>query len=545
VVRRQLFILLMLALIAPSALALSKLEASVDRNPVLEGEYFVLSVSADDELDAGKLDTSVLLKDFIVGRTSVSRSTQIINFDTQKETRWQVLLAAKNEGEVTIPAFNIDGTVSNPIALSVAAPGSQPAQMNNLYIETTLSTDEAYVGQLVTYKVKLFLALELQRGVLSAPLLEGAEIKQLGDDKDGSEIVNGKRYRVIERTYGIIADLPGEIHIEGASFSGDVLVESQRRGGMFGFNESRPMQAASEPRTLLINPAPASYQGQWLVADLVVLQDKLADDEQEFSVGSPITRTLTLLASNADETSLPELNIPLPGEIKSYPESPQRQSFVRNGQLVSQLSQTQALVPTQAGTFTLPEISVPWWNPRLRRQEYATVPARTIEVKGAAVTQINLPPAAEYRDQASGLWPWLTLLFACLWLLSCGVAFRLWRAGRPTQVSTDAAVPKPAKMDDAAALQRACQGGNASAILQALQQHCSHRYGRDMTLGDIKALSAQMANAVEALQRAAYSREQLEFNPQILLDALRQLESISPVTEKDPLAPLNPGILNS
>lgn len=57
---RQFFILLILciAVIEP-AFALSKLEASVDRNPVMEGEYFVLNVSADDEVDTGKLDTSI------------------------------------------------------------------------------------------------------------------------------------------------------------------------------------------------------------------------------------------------------------------------------------------------------------------------------------------------------------------------------------------------------------------------------------------------------------------------------------------------------
>lgn len=44
------------------------------------------------------------MKDFIVGRTSVSRSTQIINFDARKETRWQVMLAPKTTGQVTIPA---------------------------------------------------------------------------------------------------------------------------------------------------------------------------------------------------------------------------------------------------------------------------------------------------------------------------------------------------------------------------------------------------------------------------------------------------------
>lgn len=127
---------------------------------------------------------------------------------------------------------------------------------------------------------------------------------------------------MIERTYGIIPDLPGQVNIKGATFSGDVLVESQRRGGMFGFNESRPMQAGAPSLSIQVEPAPTSFQGQWLVADLVVLKESFPEDVKEFTVGSPITRTLTLLASNADENSLPDIAQTLPPELKSYPENP-------------------------------------------------------------------------------------------------------------------------------------------------------------------------------------------------------------------------------
>lgn len=126
----------------------------------------------------------------------------------------------KTTGQLQIPALTIDGIASQPINLQVAPQGSQPQQAKNLFIRTSLSTEQAYVGQLVTYKVKLFLAVELQRGVLSAPNIEGASIKQLGEDVDTTELVNGRRYRVIERTYAIIADKAGDLDISGADFQG-------------------------------------------------------------------------------------------------------------------------------------------------------------------------------------------------------------------------------------------------------------------------------------------------------------------------------------
>ncbi|NMH66035.1 BatD family protein [Shewanella salipaludis] len=533
---RQFFILLLMVLLAPSqALAMSKLEASVDRNPVMEGEYLVLNIRADDELDAGKLDTASLLKDFIVGRTSVSRSTQIMNFDASKETRWQILLSPKRSGKLMIPAFKIDGVSSNAIPLNVVAKGSQAPQTKDLFIETSVSSDEAYVGQLITYRVKLYLAVELQRGVLSAPVLEGAQIKQIGEDKDGSEIVDGRRFRVIERTYGIIPDMPGELSIGGASFSGDVLVESQRRGSMFGFNESRPMQTKSPTKTLQIEPTEAGFQGKWLVADLVLLKEDWPETEDKFEVGSPITRTITLLASNADENSLPEITAPLPAEFKSYPEKPQRQTFVRNAQVVSQYSITSALVPTKAGTYTLPEVRVPWWNPHLKRQEFASLPARTVTVAaGQAVAAV--PLQGQVESGSAGFWPWVSLAFALLWLTT----LVLWRKALANQKqASSAAEAKPArapKPDSHRQLLDACKRADAGQILSRLQTHMSRLHGQSMTLEEIAALSADFAKAIKQLQSAAYGKSPKALDSAALLGALA---SYSPHSRNRPLSALN------
>lgn len=560
---RQFFILLLLAIgVAHPAFALSKIEASVDRNPVMEGEYFVLNINVDDEIDTGKLDTSALLKDFIVGRTSVSRSTQIMNFDAVKETRWQVLLAPKHKGQLTIPTFTIDGISSAPIPLKVVETGSQPAQMNNLFIDAKVSTDEAYVGQLITYKVKLYLAVELQRGVLSAPVIEGAQIKQIGEDKDGSEIVDGRRYRVIERTYGIIPDLPGQVNIKGATFAGDVLVESQRRGGMFGFNESRPMQAGAPSLTVQVNPAPTSFQGQWLVADLVVLKENFPEDIKEFTVGSPITRTMTLLASNADENSLPDIAQTLPNELKSYPEKPQRQTFVRDAQIVSQYSITSAIVPSKAGTFTLPEVKVPWWNPHLKRQETATLPARTIVVTGGAVTDAPAQASWQANSAADSNDSWMVKVFAALWLITLVawiITLIAWRralknqSAAPTALNASMSSAQSVNAAGLQGLEQACASGDVSHIMLQLQRYFSELQQAPMTLDKIAEQSPQLAQAIQQLQITAYSAKadanshtdsantnKLTVECAALLNAVKACEHKHSNPKSAPLSPLNP-----
>ncbi|QFU22135.1 BatD family protein [Shewanella eurypsychrophilus] len=562
VISRRVYLALIMLMLSFPTFAISVLETSVDRNPAVESEYLVLTITADDDVKTGDLDTSVLLKDFIVGRTSVSRSTQIVNFDSKKQTRWQVLLAPKKVGNLVIPALSIDGVSSKSISLSVVASGSQPEQMKNLFIRTSLSTEEAYVGQLITYKVKLFLAVDLQRGVLSAPTLDGAQIKQLGEDLDTTEIFNGRRYRVISRTYGIIADQPGELTIDGTGFSGDVLIQGSRRGGMFSFNESRPMQAKAAKSILLINPVPSEFHGEWLVSDLVALNEDWPQEQQEYQVGNPITRTISLLASNTDETSLPELQIPVPDGLKTYPEKSQRKTFLRDKQMVSQLTQTLAIVPTKAGEYTLPAITVPWWNPHTKRQEQARLPARKIIVISSDTPEVSLPSIQVQSGSASaGYWPWLTLIFALLWLIT----LQQWQKSRKQlkqqvidtteiQLATSgsnsdtlqheqphASVRVSAKqLSKLTALVQACQQENPGKVLTAAQAYFTEQYSKPMSLSDIAALSSELNQAISHLQQAAFSKNPVAIDYQFILSAVKSMQATSTQKRKSALVDLNP-----
>nr|WP_283165775.1 BatD family protein [Shewanella litorisediminis] len=482
---------------------MDRIEATVDKNPVGRDESLVLTVIADDEVEANRLDTSALLRNFLVGRTSVSRSTRIINFNSEKETRWQVLLTPRTTGTLTIPSFTIDGVSSAPIRVEVSEQDQVNRDAQYLYIEGELLTPSVYVGQLALYKVKLYLGLDLQRGELSAPQMAGAQIKQLGEDKDGSEIVDGRRFRVIERMYGIIPDKSGSLTLQAPVFEGDVLVPAPRNGGMFNFNESRPMRTTGKNTAIEVLDKPEGWQGHWLVANLVALKEEFPQDIEEFAVGTPITRSITLLASNADETSLPSLNLPLPAELKSYPEKPEIKSFVREGQLVAQLRLTQAIVPTEVGTFELPAIEVPWWNPHLKRREIASIPGRTIRVTGPAPAA-PVPTISEATAPTASYWPWLTAFLALGWLATAlGWAMSVKRA--PASL-----VPTPSQPQGVSQLKQqladACRGSDGSAMLSAAADYLSARYGTNITLDKARTLSEPLGKALGQIQRARFGQ---------------------------------------
>ncbi|MGL5358438.1 MAG: BatD family protein, partial [Shewanella sp.] len=161
----------------------------------------------------------------------------------------------------------------------------------------------------------------------------------------------------------------------------------------------------------------------------------------------------------------------------------------------------------QAGTFTLPEITVPWWNPHLKRQEVATLPARTIVVKGSAPNDVTEPPLWQTEVDSVNYWPWLSALFAALWLMTL-VAWRraLKRVGAlatAAPATLNAPAPKPS-VSTLAALERACAEGSASEILSQLQRYFSQKTGQSLTLDKIAARTAPLAEAISQLQACAY-----------------------------------------
>ncbi|WP_299496807.1 BatD family protein [uncultured Shewanella sp.] len=543
-VRRSLHLILLLGLItAFPASALTSLQASVDNNTVNEGESIVLTVTADDSLDTQDLNTQALEADFTMQRPRTSHSTRMVNFNTTKETQWQMLLLPKRQGHLLIPALTIDGVSSAPIKITVKPRGSAPKKTQNVYMEAHISSEQAYVDQMVNYRVKLFLGAELQRGVLNEPVVTGAEVKQLGEDTDSTQIINGRRFRVIERNYAIIADKPGKLTIQGASFNGDIVVQSQRSNSLFGFTDSRPIQTQAGNTELNIKAKPANYHGQWLVADLVLLNENTAQ-ETDYQVGTPITRTVTLTAVNTDESRLPDLNLNLPTAFKSYPEKPQRKNTIRDNKILATLSQTTAIIPTKAGTYTLPAIDVPWWNPHLNKQEMATLPAKVITVKAAEEIDVPAPQiqASAPASNAPTYWMWIAATFACLWLITAIAFIILWRKHTQNQHSkvSKHQVPNEDNMKVNMSLKQACQAQNPSQVLISLQEHFSQTYQHPMTLDKIAALSKEMASAITALQRGAFSKTTESIDYTQILQATEQLNTKNKKKKASSLSNLNP-----
>lgn len=524
----RLSLLICLVTINP-ALYAANLAASVDRNPIMVGESFALTVTADFKTNSNNLDHSALLKDFVVGATSVGNNTRIVNGEISQQTTWNINLRQSTAGTYTIPAFELDGVKSAPISVKVIEqPTSGDTQSANedIKLVTHFNHDNAYVGQQLLYQVKLYIGASLQRAQLQAPSLEGAEISPLGEDADSSEILNGRRYRVITRNYSIRPIKAGQFDLKGSVFRGDISLS--QRTSFFNNGRSKPVTLISDSKPFTVSEIPNNFPGQWLVSAHVALEDSWTDTG-DYIVGEPITRTITLTAADTTVEQLPEISPDFGPTFNTYPDKKATQQGLNGTTLIAQAIQKTAVIPSEPGNFVIPAFKLPWFDSSTKTTRWATIPAKNITVLPSKQSPIPAPtsstgslpepPPAESKPPTSaGLdntastdllyWQAATVVLLLLLLISLVIIFKQRNA---KLIHTPALSNEPVE-PLRASLEKALSENNSNAILKLLPLWLSQYHQLDIK--QLEAIDPQLADAYQGLAKQRYgnSNDEVDFN---------------------------------
>jgi len=371
----------------------NSVEATIDRNPVMVDEAIRLTITADGSADREAFDSSPLLKDFVVGRTSVSSQTSIVNFDTKRTTVWTTTLFPRKEGSFTIPSLSIEGKTTKPIQVKVIPVQEQSNVARDYFVTTDIDLKEAYLNQQLLYTVKLYLSSNIERGSLQAPDMQNAEITQLGEDKQYTDIVNGRRYQIIERQFAVVPQASGEFTLRGPIFTGEVMAANTNQ--RFGFfNRTQQVNRVGPDITVNIKPIPQGIDYPWLPSEMVRVDEEWPQGDS-FVAGEPVTRIVTLTALGVVEEQLPDIPEFYPPNFKLYPDQDNTTTVEKDQSLISQRQTSLAIIPTEPGNFVLPEITIPWFNTLTQKTEYATIPARSITVAAASGKDGNNGSAPE------------------------------------------------------------------------------------------------------------------------------------------------------
>ena len=517
-----------------SASASATVEATLDRIKIYETETATLTLVVRGDNDA-EPDFDGLKDDFDLLATSRSSSFSYSNGRMESKRSWFITLAPKRRGKLTVPAIEVGSESSRPLMLEVLAPSAADAgdEVPAIFMETRIEPEgEVYVQGQIALSIKIFYATELQSGRLTELDVADAVVQRLGDDKSYTALRHGKRYNVFERRYAIFPQHSGELTIPSLSFRGSVRLASQGRRGIDPFFDpfgrlgagSKQVRVKSDVKTVRVLPRPAEAKGRWwLPARELELSEQWSPEPPEFRVGEPVTRTITLRAKGLSATQLPDLPLGEVADINSYPDQALTHDEEENGWIIGSRQQKVALIPVRAGQYTLPGITLQWWDSEANAPRSAHLPARTITVLPAAKAEEAAPAAATparplgQTDEAeqppavvevveAGYWPYVSAALLLLWMLTILGWWRERRREAKASAQQERPPARPGVLKKR--LKRACDRNDPKAARDALLQWAAALAPEapPTSLGQLAGwFEGDGAKEIEALDRALYA----------------------------------------
>lgn len=514
----------------------ASIQTSINRNPVHLNESLQITFSSSETPD-GSPDFSPLKENFDILNQQRSSNMSFVNGKASRNEQWILQVMPKQAGELLIPPITFGSDSSQPLKIKVTdAPAAQPGNTAEVFLQVQASPEKPYVQSQVLYTLKLFRRVQITQASLNEPEVKDALVEKLGEDSTYSTQVNGLDYWVTERKYAIFPQQSGVFTIAPLTLTAEVVSEQRPQfNGFFNRQITETRRVSSEAITLNVQPQPANFTDPaWLSAESLQLQESWSSDNLTTKVGEPLTRTITLVAKGSTVGQLPELAKPLNLDgIKTYPDQPVLHEDKQSDGLVAQREEKIAYIPSQPGQYTLPAISISWFNTQTQQIETAQLPAVTLQTLEAAVQPAASPAQQPQTPVAPTLssnptnpepavfWQWLSAALALGW--SSHVAW-LYRAARNKR-TTGEAVERPARQAvDINALKSACQQNQAQAAKQALLHWGRQQFAADSLTAIAHQCPEHLRTEILLLNQALYSAALPDWNGNALWEAFKQFK---------------------
>jgi hypothetical protein len=522
---------LTLLLLANTAVA-GTLTASVDRKEITENDSFRLFLRYDEQIGFDQPDLTALKKDFRIVNQQRANQFRSMNGKTVSFTEWTLMLTPLRTGALIIPAVEFDGQRSQEIQVTVKALSQSVKDQiaKEFFFDIEVDNTSTYVQAQVIYTEKLYYSVNHEDATLSEFKVTDAHVMPLGEVRQYNTNINGQRMGVYERRFAIFAEESGEMVIPGQKFSANIVNSYNR------WSRGRPVTVVAEPIRIKVESTPASYpQAPWLPSPQIEISDRWSKPYNEWQLGEPVTRTITINAQGLSGSQLPELSLPVVEGMKYYPDQSEHNDKTDNQGIKGFLQQSLAIVPTQSGRVTIPEMRIPWWNLDTNRLQYAVLPAQTVIVAAPENAIANgssqtTPSASALSDSAnhsvvmtnqnSGYWIAATLLLLLTNTLS---AFLLWRNNkRPVVEETDKS--ERSSKESLKQIRKACQENDPLIIRHRLKEWSQQEFN----ITSLDQLGKQfndipLTNSLSELDSVLYQDcKNSAFNGQLLWSNLSQ-----------------------
>lgn len=510
-------VMLACLLLLASSPTLARVTAEVDRTDVALGETLRLILRSDNGEYPDEIDLTALERDFDILQRSSATSARIISGEQSVTRTLELELAPRREGLATIPSFDYGGLRTTPIAIKVAPEPNVAPDDALVTFDASVNVDTVYVQAQLILTVTLQQAINLDNRAVSELEIPNAYVEAL-EQRSFQRRVGGRLWQVTELRYALFPQQSGQLEIPSLAFSGRELLPGR---SLLGARLGRRIALKTDPINVTVKPVPSTFPGEvWLPARALTLTSQWSKDPSALAIGDSTTRTLEITAEGLQGSQLPPITSLAQRDqtgLRFYPD----QETIEQRELGSGLQgyrlQSEALVATDSGRWTLPELSIPWWNTDTDQLEYARLPAVEVQVGGAAPTAtdtqgpypIELTPEQLTRAAPTGwLWP---ALAASGWLLAALLGALLIRRRRGAALSdaqTPAGSGRPMSSRELIPLRLACTQNDPRAARDALI-HWGRAYVGNNTITSLTTLAAEvdpaLASEIRDLDAALYS----------------------------------------
>jgi hypothetical protein len=292
---------------------------------------------------------------------------------------------------------------SNAIALpkpDADASASQQTAVAGGMISVTAKADTVtpYQNQPVLYTIRVIVRTSISGASVSNIDIANAIVEGKGAPDVSDEIDRGIPVRVAEFHYIITPLQPGKMTIppvvlQGkfqapnlaalADPSGSFAVSSgtQQSMNFFSTYGGEPFSIASNATLLNVKP-PAAAMDPWLPLTSLKISEKI-DASQSIHVGEPLIRKITLSATGAVGSQLPDLaSQQQHGNFRVYADRPTMGENIdrKTGVISGWRTDSYSVIAQSAGRLVLPAIRISWWDVVNNKAAIAELPERIVNI---------------------------------------------------------------------------------------------------------------------------------------------------------------------
>ena len=498
-----------LSLMFFSSVTLAEIRSDVDRETIGMGESLRLTITGDASERLDQLDLAALQFDWEILSSSSSTNTSFINGARSTTRTLSLDLLPLRDGILSIPSLSTGGNRTTPIAITVNPQTVSAGGDDSVRFSIEIDKRDVYIQEQTILTVTIEQAINLDGAEVTQLELSGAMVEEL-TRRNFQRQINGRLWRVTQLRYAIYPQQRGTLEIPSLSLTAREVLPGR---SLLGARLGKRFRLSEDAIAVNVKPVPVGFPGDvWLPAGSLELAQSWSTPPESMEIGDSTTRTLTLAAEGLLSSQLPSITSMSDSSkitgIRVYPDQESSDQIERTEGFLGQRTRSEALVASGSGSWTLPEVRVPWWNTETDSLQFAILPSTTISV-GSPVVQSPIQPAATAAETQTTTTPvWLNTLAGLGWLLALLFAFMLWRSRDRT--ASDVAIDNTEETlrPLLTAIKASTSQNDAPVTRQLLLRWATLHYQQSVrTLDQLKGFcDSTLAEEVRTLEAAIYSQ---------------------------------------